>query len=94
MLVQFAIWPEDRPHMHEDVQRARKVLTDAGVTFQVGPMGTTIEGSWDEAMDAIGKCHQAASERHERVLTTITIDDDRVREQSISKNMEKVGEIV
>ena len=91
MLVQFSIWPADSPHMHEDVVQARDVLKQQGLNFEVGPMGTTIEGSWPEVMDAIRLCHEAVSKAHERVLTTITIDDHKNRRQSIRETVEKVS---
>jgi uncharacterized protein (TIGR00106 family) len=91
MLVQFSVWPADSPHMHEDVVQVRDVLKQQGLAFEVGPMGTTIEGTWPEIMEAIRLCHEAVSQAHERVLTTITIDDHKNRQQSIREAVEKVA---
>lgn len=93
MLVQFSVWPADQPHMHEDVARVRDILKETGLEFEVGPMGTTVVGQWKEVMDAIGRCHEAVSGRHERVLTSITIDDHPNRPQSIRQAVEKVEQV-
>lgn len=46
-------------------------------------MGTVIEGEWEEVLTAVKVCQQRIREKHQRVLTSITIDDDATRPQSI-----------
>ena len=75
MLVEFSIFPMDETHMSKDVARVIKVLEQAGLEYRLGPMGTSIEGDWDDVMNAVKACHRAVAENHERVITTITIDD-------------------
>jgi uncharacterized protein YqgV (UPF0045/DUF77 family) len=38
-------------------------------------MSTCVEGTWDEVLAAIRRCHDAVARGHERVITAITIDD-------------------
>lgn len=93
MLVQFSVWPADQPHMHADVARVRDILKETGLEFEIGAMGTTIAGDWEAVMDAIRRCHEAVSGQHQRVLTSITIDDHPASDQSIRRAMEKVEQV-
>lgn len=90
MLAQFSIWPLDNPHMSKDVSEISTILQEAGVKHEVGPMGTVLEGEWDEVMAAIKRCQEELRRKHERVFTSITIDDDATRQQSINGSKEKL----
>lgn len=76
MLAQFSIWPLDQLHMSKDIADVTQVLEQSGVRYKVGPMATTVEGQWQDVMAAIQACHETLRAAHQRVLTTITIDDD------------------
>lgn len=75
MLAQFSIWPLDAPHMSRDIARTIEVLEKQGIRHEVNAMDTTVEGEWDEIVAAVRACHDAVRESHQRVLTSITIDD-------------------
>jgi uncharacterized protein (TIGR00106 family) len=90
MLAQFSIWPLDQPHMSKDIAEITQVLEQSGVRYQVGPMSTTVEGSWQDVMTAIQACHETLHAAHQRVLTTITIDDDATRALNMSEALAKV----
>jgi uncharacterized protein (TIGR00106 family) len=55
-------------------------------------MGTVLEGEWDEVMTVIGKCHAEMRKDSERVLTSITIDDRKGKENRIERKLESVEE--
>lgn len=75
MLAQFTIYPMDETHMSRDVAQILEILDAAGVDYRLGPMGTAVEGNWEQVMPAIRRCHEAMRAEHPRVITTITIDD-------------------
>lgn len=75
MLAEFTIYPTDDTHISEDLAKVVEILEDCGVRYQLGPMGTAIEGEWEQVMAAVRQCHEATTASHDRVVTTITIDD-------------------
>jgi uncharacterized protein YqgV (UPF0045/DUF77 family) len=78
MLAQFSIWPLVGAVVKVTTAHTiSEALDGLEVKYEVGSMGTTIEGDWDQVMAAILVCHQAVAARHSRVLTNITIDDER-----------------
>ena len=52
-----------------------KLIDQSRLDYRVGPMGTVIEGDWDQLMLLAKRCHQAVLQSTSRVMTTIRIDD-------------------
>ena len=70
------------------VDRAIEVIEQSGVTYEVGPMETTLEGPLDELLEVAKAAHRACFEAGaEQVVTVIKIAD-RVGGTTIE---EKVG---
>ena len=90
MLVQFSIVPVDRGHMGRDVAKAVDILQSTDLKFQVGPMGTCVEGDWEPIFAAIRRCHEVVAKEHERVITTITIDDRKHFHHPLEKMAESL----
>lgn len=90
MIVEFSICPMDDTHISSDIQEATHILADLGLDYQVGPMGTCVQGEWSEVLQAIEKCHKAIMVHHERVITSITIDDRKQSEHSLIGAVEAV----
>jgi uncharacterized protein (TIGR00106 family) len=91
MLAQFSIWPLDEPHMAKDMSQLTEVLQRHGVEYEMGPMGTTVQGEWNDVMGAIEACHRHLRDSHRRVFTSITIDDDATRPQDLQQTKNKVA---
>lgn len=91
MLAQFSVWPLDEPHMAKDMSQLTDVLDTLGVHYEMGPMGTTLQGDWAQVMEAIEKCHHHVRNHHSRVFTSITIDDDATRKQDMREAKAKLS---
>ncbi len=93
MLVEFSIIPIGRgSSISSQVARVLKIVDESGIPYKAGPMGTVVEGSWNEVMDLIKKCHDAVRRTGARVVTSITIDDrkgKRNRMEGKIKSVEK-----
>jgi uncharacterized protein YqgV (UPF0045/DUF77 family) len=77
MQAHFIIYLLDSSPLRQDVAEIMRALQGTSLDFQAGPMGTKVQGDWDEVMAAIHHCHQDLARKHERVLTTIVIDDEQ-----------------
>jgi uncharacterized protein (TIGR00106 family) len=95
MLVQFSIVPLGKgASISEHVSRVLKIVDEGGLPYRFTPMGTVVEGEWDEVMALIRTCHLEVLKSMPRLLTTITIDDrpgkpDRITEKirSVEKKL-------
>uniref|UniRef100_A0A7C4ABJ7 MTH1187 family thiamine-binding protein n=1 Tax=Fundidesulfovibrio putealis TaxID=270496 RepID=A0A7C4ABJ7_9BACT len=56
------------------VARAVKVIEESGLPYELGPMGTCIEGEWQEVMDVVGRCFEALRADQDRVYLTLKVD--------------------
>ena len=97
MLLELNIVPLGKGEsLSEDVAKVLKLIDESGLPYRVGPMGTVIEGDWDELMELVKRCHQKMLEVAPRVITTIKIDDrpskplDRI-EQKIASVEKRLG---
>jgi uncharacterized protein (TIGR00106 family) len=97
MLAEFRIYPLKTEHMSRDVAKVIQTLESSGLKYHLGPMSTAVEGNWGQVMEAIRRCHQVVALNHDRVVTTITIDDRKNQphhlEEMISSVEQQLGRL-
>lgn len=99
MLVEFSIVPIGvGSSIGDQLSKVLKVVDASGLPYKVNPMGTVVEGRWNDVMQLIKKCHDTIIKSEERVLTTITIDDRKGKPNRIDekvKSLEKrIGKLL
>jgi uncharacterized protein (TIGR00106 family) len=72
------------------VGRSLKIIEESGLRYKLNPMGTVIEGEYDEVMGVIRECHMAVLEDTERVSTHIKIDDRKGARDAILRKVDSV----
>lgn len=75
VLAEFSIWPMDKGEsVGSYVARAVDIVDRSGLPYKLGPMGTCIEGEWDQVMGVIGQCYQALAADCQRITCSVKID--------------------
>lgn len=74
----------------DQLAEALKIVDASGLPYKINPMGTVIEGDWDEVMKLIKKCHKAVMKTGARALTTISIDDRKGRPNRIDEKVKSI----
>ena len=93
MLVEFSIVPVGTgASISPLIATVLRIVSESGVRYKANPMGTVLEGEWDELMGLIKQCHAEIMNNTERVLTTITIDDRKGKEDRIEQKLKSVEE--
>ncbi len=88
MLAEFTIFPIGKDvSLSKYVARSLKLIDESGLPYRINPMGTVVEGSWDEVMELIKKCHMAILEDTERVSSSIKIDDRKGTTNALSRKI-------
>ncbi len=91
MLVEFSIIPiGTNSSISEQVANVLKIVDASGLPYKVNPMGTVVEGNWNEVMKLIKKCHTTVIKSEERVLTTISIDDRKGKPNRIDEKVKSL----
>jgi len=76
MLASFSVVPMGAGEgVKEMVAEALTIVDGSGLSYQLGPMHTVVEGTPEQVLDVILRCHRRVLELAPRVLTSITLDD-------------------
>lgn len=93
LVVEFSVSTLDQGQsIAESVAKAVDIIDHSGLSYEVGSMGTTIEGDWDEVMKTVKLCVQEVSSDSNRIMFSIRGDLRTGQEERIEKNVERVEE--
>jgi len=91
MLIEFSIVPLGASSsLSAKVATVLDIVDSSGLPYRLTPMGTIVEGEWDELMRLVKKCHRKMMRHEERVLTRIIIDDRKGKTGRISHKVRAV----
>jgi len=75
VLLEFSMSPMDKgPSVSRYVSRSLDIIDRSGIPYRLNPMGTVIEGEWDDCMGIVSQCFQAMEQDCERISCSIKID--------------------
>lgn len=95
MLAEFSIFPiGEGVSLSKYVARSLKLIDESGLSYRINPMGTVVEGEWDEVMELIKSCHHAILADTERVTCTIKIDDRKGKKNALDSKIKSVEDKV
>ncbi len=91
MICEFTIVPLDKGEsLSEYVAKIIDLVDKSGLDYCLTPMGTIVEGDWDEIMALIKECHHHMRRHSQRVSTSIKIDDREGAKKRIDGKIESV----
>jgi uncharacterized protein (TIGR00106 family) len=99
MLFDLSIIPMGKDgRSSKQIAEAIRIIEKSGLRFQLTPTSTCIEGSWEEVMPVIERCHNMTRGETNHVVTMIKIEDDPSSSPQIERNVtsveEKIGHAV
>ena len=75
VMAELSIFPLDKGvSLSPYVARAVGIVRESGLPYSFGPMGTCIEGEWEEVMQVISSCFQDMAQDCERISLSLKID--------------------
>jgi uncharacterized protein (TIGR00106 family) len=91
MLVEFSVVPIGKEEsVSRYVAECIKIVESSGVSYKINPMGTVLEGDYDEVMGVVRACHMRVMEMSPRVITSVKIDDRKGRKDMLDTKIESV----
>ncbi len=85
VIIDLALFPVDKGQsVGPFVARAVDIVRKSGLAHQLTPMGTCIEGEWEEALRVVDACFRAMAEDSDRVYVTMKADWRRGREGGLA----------
>jgi len=91
MLIEFSIVPVGSGSSIGDrLAEVLNIVDSSGLPYKINPMGTVVEGEWDELMRLVKKCHKSVMKEEERAITTISIDDRKAKPNRLEEKVKSI----
>lgn len=75
----------------EYIVECERLIRDAGLTAQLHPYGTVIEGEWDAVMDVVKQCHEKVHAMGApRISTSMRVGTRVDRPQTMQDKLDSV----
>jgi uncharacterized protein (TIGR00106 family) len=75
VLLEFSMSPLGKGEsVGKYVSRSLDIIDKSGVDYRLNPMGTVLEGEWEDVMDVVRQCYERMRKDCNRVSCTIKID--------------------
>lgn len=95
VLAEFSMFPTDKGESVSGyVSQILDIIDQSGITYQLTPMGTILEGSWEEVLDVISRCFKVLQEQSNRITTFIKVDYRKGKESRMKSKINKVESIL
>lgn len=94
-IAEFSIAPTGKDvSVSKYVARCLDLVDRSGLAYRLNPMGTVVEGPFDDVFALIAACHKAVARDCERVSTIVKIDDRKGAKNQIEDKVTKVERLV
>ena len=78
------------PSVSAWVARALDIVDQSGIPYRLNPMGTVLEGTWEEVMGVVKHCLDDLNHDCERITITMKLDH---RKGETGALLEKTGSV-
>lgn len=93
VIVELSIVPMDKGASFSPyVSRAVRIIKGSGLPYVFGPMGTCIEGEWEEVMAVVSRCFEDLKKDSERILVNMRVDYQAGRTGRLESKVRSVEE--
>jgi uncharacterized protein (TIGR00106 family) len=93
VLVEVSVTPlgKEGASLSDAIVATLRAAEVAGVNYEIGPLGTSLEGDLDTVLEVVRAMHEACFHLgYPRVITSVRIDDRRDKELSLHLRVETV----
>ncbi|HJT20913.1 MAG TPA: MTH1187 family thiamine-binding protein [Nitrospira sp.] len=75
VLLEFSMSPLGKGEsVGKYVARSLDIIDKSGVAYRLNPMGTVLEGEWDEVMAVVKRCYERMKKDCNRISCSVKID--------------------
>jgi uncharacterized protein (TIGR00106 family) len=74
-LMEFSIIPLDKgASLSQYIAKVLTVVDESGLDYRLNPMGTVVEGEWDDLLDLLTKCFRTLEMESDRISLQAKFD--------------------
>jgi uncharacterized protein (TIGR00106 family) len=94
--MEFSMIPLDKgSSFSKYVAQAMSIIEDSGLEYRMNPMGTVVEGEWDDLLKLLTECYRFLEKQSDRISITAKFDSRKgvtgALETKIKSVEEKAG---
>lgn len=94
VLVEFSIFPTDKgASVSKYVSKVLNYIDESGITYQLTPMGTVLEGEFDEVMNVVSGCYKILDKESDRIYMNLKMDARKGDSSRMKSKIEKIKSI-
>lgn len=91
VLLEFSMSPLDKGEsLGKYVAKIIDVIDSSGVDYRLNPMGTVLEGEYDQVMAVVKSCFERLKKESNRISVSIKIDYRNIPESRIQKKIDRI----
>lgn len=91
VLLEFSMSPLGKGEsVSKYVARSLDIIDKSGVAYRLNPMGTVLEGEWDEVMAVVQRCYNRMRKDCNRISCSIKIDARKGAKGRLSSKVDSV----
>lgn len=91
MLIELSVVPlQGGTSASDEIADVLRIVDESGLPYLLTPSGTCIEGTWDEVMPLVRRCHERVRERSPHVVTMLKIEDEEGARNKLRDNVASV----
>lgn len=94
VIIDLTIFPTDKngQSLSPYVARVIDIIRKSELPYALGPMGTSIEGEWDEIMSVVDACYRELEKDSDRIYLSIKADCRKGRKNGMAGKVQSVQE--
>ena len=75
VIAEVSIFPMDKGEsVSQYVARAIRIIQASGLPHELNPMGTCIEGEWEDVLNVVDRCFKELSTESNRINLSVKVD--------------------
>ena len=91
VLLEFSMSPLGKGEsVGKYVSRSLQIVDKSGVAYRLNPMGTVLEGEWDDVLDVVRQCYECMKKDCPRISCTMKIDYRKGHQDRLSGKVSSV----
>jgi len=95
VLAEFSMSPLDKGEsVSAYVARSLEIIAESGVPYRLGPMGTCLEGDWEQVFGVIRRCYERMAQDCRRITCTIKLDIREGHTGRLTAKTQKIEQVL
>lgn len=92
-LMEFSLIPLDKgASFSRYVAGTMGMIDESGLAYRLNPMGTVVEGEWEDLLNLLTRCFKALEKESDRISLSVKFDHRKGVKGALDKKIQSVEE--